>query len=57
MSKEVMNIEEAAQYLSISERTLYKMVKENRIPARKVGRQWRFHKDALDSWLKGEEKG
>lgn len=54
--KEVLTIQEASEYLNISERTLYKMVKEKRIPCRKVGRQWRFHKEVLDKWLKGEDQ-
>ncbi|HEX9834075.1 MAG TPA: helix-turn-helix domain-containing protein [Mycobacterium sp.] len=48
----VMTIEELSKYLKISRSTLYKLAQEGKLPAQKVGRHWRFHKDAVDSWLK-----
>jgi len=50
-TKEVMTSSEAAQYLQVHKNTLYKLTKSGEIPAKKVGRQWRYHKDALDQWL------
>jgi excisionase family DNA binding protein len=56
--KEVLNVGELAGYLNIPKSTVYKLVREGEIPARKVGRHWRFLKDAVDAWLgnRGEEK-
>ncbi|HBG75204.1 MAG: DNA-binding protein [Chloroflexi bacterium GWD2_49_16] len=51
---EIMNISETAQYLRISSSSLYKLAQEGRIPCQKVGRHWRFRKEAIDHWL--EEK-
>jgi len=48
---EIMTIGEAAQYLRISRSSLYKVAQEGRIPCQKVGRHWRFRKQALDRWL------
>lgn len=48
---EVFTIEELALYLKIAKSTLYKLSQEGRIPAQKVGRHWRFHKNAIDRWL------
>lgn len=48
---EVLTIEELAAYLKIAKSTLYKLSQEGRIPAQKVGRHWRFHKNAIDRWL------
>jgi len=48
----VMTIGELAKYLKISRSTLYKLSQEGKVPAQKVGRHWRFHKDAVDAWLK-----
>jgi len=48
----VMTIVELAKYLKISRSTLYKLSQEGKVPAQKVGRHWRFHKDAVDAWLK-----
>ena len=48
---DVMTIEEASAYLRISLSTLYKVSQQSKIPCQKVGRQWRFHRRALDRWL------
>jgi excisionase family DNA binding protein len=49
--KEILTPREAAEYLSIHVRTIYRLVKNREIPGRKVGGSWRFKKDALDEWL------
>ncbi|HUT89817.1 MAG TPA: helix-turn-helix domain-containing protein [Thermoguttaceae bacterium] len=49
---DVLTIDELAEYLKISKSTLYKLVQEGALPGQKIGRRWRFHKDAIDSWLK-----
>jgi len=53
--KEVMTPREAAEYLSIHVRTIYRLAKHGEIPSRKVGGSWRFKKEALDLWLSGRE--
>ena len=50
-ASEVLTIEELAVYLKIAKSTLYKLSQEGRIPAQKVGRHWRFRKDAIDRWM------
>ncbi len=48
---EVLTIEELASYLKIAKSTLYKLVREGKIPCQKIGRHWRFRKPAIDLWL------
>lgn len=48
---DVLTIEELAAYLKIPKSTLYKLVREGRIPSQKIGRHWRFRKSAIDHWL------
>lgn len=48
---EIMTIGETAQYLRISLSSLYKIAQDGRIPSQKVGRHWRFRKEAIDRWL------
>lgn len=48
---DVLTIEELAAYLKIPKSTLYKIVREGKIPSQKVGRHWRFRKVAIDRWL------
>lgn len=45
---------EAADYLRVSSKTLTGLLANGQIPARRVGRQWRILKHALDRWLTGE---
>lgn len=49
--KEILTPKEAAEYLSVHVRTIYRLAKNREIPGRKVGGSWRFKKDALDEWL------
>ena len=49
---EVLTIEELAVYLKIPKSTLYKLARDGSVPCKKVGKHWRFHKDAIDEWLK-----
>jgi excisionase family DNA binding protein len=48
---DVLTIEELADYLKIPKSTLYKLVREGKVPSQKVGRHWRFRKEAIDRWL------
>ena len=48
---DVLTIEELAAYLKIPKSTLYKIVREGKIPTQKIGSHWRFRKVAIDHWL------
>jgi excisionase family DNA binding protein len=48
----IMTVNELATYLRLHEQTVYKMAKDGRLPAYKVGNRWRFEKDMVDSWLR-----
>ncbi len=50
---EVMTLAEVAEYLRLPSSTIYKLSREGTIPAQKLGKQWRYHKDAIDDYLKG----
>ena len=47
----IMTPKEAAKYLGFHLVTIYRLLKKQQIPATKIGGQWRFKKDVLDSWL------
>ena len=47
---EILTIQELSDYLKVPVSTLYKLVREGSIPSFKVGKHWRFHKDAIDRW-------
>jgi len=50
----VFTLKEAAAYLKISDSTLYRNIKKNKIPAKKLGKQWRINETALNNWLMGK---
>ena len=51
MNDDILNLEQAVEFLGVSEKTLIKLLREEHIPARKIGREWRFSREALLSWL------
>lgn len=53
--KEVLTPREAAEYLNVHIRTIYRLAKNGEIPGRKVGGSWRFKKNVLDELLSGRE--
>lgn len=55
-SGEVLTIGDLSVYLKISKSTLYKLVREGKIPCQKIGRHWRFHKDAIERWLRNDSQ-
>lgn len=48
---EIMSVDEAYKFLRISKPTLYRYVQRGEIPAFKVGRSWKFHKENLEKWI------
>ena len=54
--REIMTPREAAEYLSVHVRTIYRLANSGEIPCRKVGGSWRFKKDVLDEWFLDREK-
>lgn len=50
-AEQIMTLREVAQYLGLHVMTVYKLTREGRVPAAKIGGQWRFKRDVLDQWL------
>jgi len=51
MSKDIMTVREVADYLGFGVTKIYKLIEAREIPASKIGRQYRFLKAAVDTWL------
>jgi excisionase family DNA binding protein len=49
-----LTTEEVLEYLQVNLRTVYRLIKAGRIPAVRVGRQWRFRKRDIDAWLESQ---
>jgi excisionase family DNA binding protein len=46
-----LTTEEVLEYLQVNLRTVYRLIKAGKIPAVRVGRQWRFRRHDIDAWL------
>lgn len=51
-SENFISIEAAALFLNIRPVTLRKWIKENKVPAHKIGKQWKFKRSELEEWVK-----
>jgi len=54
---EIMTTKEMSAYLKLHEITICKYAAEGIIPARRIGRVWRFDKDEIDKWIRGTHTG
>jgi excisionase family DNA binding protein len=54
--EEVLTLSEAAAYLRVAEAELTQLAEGGGIPARKIGGEWRFLKQALNEWLRSPDK-
>ena len=51
---EAYTAEEIAKYLKLHPYTIRRLAREKKIPAFRVGGQWRFRKDEIDKWSKNK---
>lgn len=47
----IMTLEEVAEYLRVRPQTIYTWAQEKKIPAAKLGKEWRFRKSMIDKWF------
>jgi excisionase family DNA binding protein len=50
--KEILTAKEVAEYLDIHPLTVHRYAREGKIPAFKIGTDWRFHKKHIEKWIK-----
>jgi len=49
---EILTLKELAEYLKVTERTIYRLAGAKKIPAFKVGGTWRFSRAEIDAWIR-----
>jgi len=57
MNKDILSFEEAAELLKTSKPTLYRWIRDGRLRCFKAGREWRFYRRDLDSFLESSDVG
>jgi excisionase family DNA binding protein len=55
-SPNIFTVDELATYLKVPKSTVYKLAQEGKIPGQKVGRHWRFQRQAIDQWVSNPTK-
>jgi excisionase family DNA binding protein len=51
----VFTLEETAAFLKVHPSTIYRLLKKHKIPAFKVGSDWRFNQESVEKWIKDRE--
>jgi len=46
-----MTISDLGEYLQVSKSRLYKLVQQGKVPSRKVGKHWPFHRPTIERCL------
>ena len=49
--EDIMTIEEVAKYLKLKPQTIYTWAQNGKIPAAKIGKEWRFRRDLVEAWF------
>ena len=50
--KEIMTVKDVAEFLSIHPLTVQKLSRAGKIPAFKIGTDWRFHRKYIERWIR-----
>ena len=53
---EILTVNEAAAYLKLHPKTVYRLVKKGEIPAQRVGGAWRLYRARLRRWMEGRDQ-
>jgi len=51
---DILMIKDVAEYLKVTERTIYRLAAAKKIPAFKVGGSWRFSRGDIDAWIRSQ---
>ncbi len=54
--KDILEAKEVAAYLHLHLFTVHKLAREGRLPAFKIGNDWRFRRSSLEKWIKSQER-
>jgi excisionase family DNA binding protein len=55
--KEIWDAKDVAEYLHVHLFTVHKYAREGKIPAFKIGADWRFHRKSIEKWIHEKEQG
>jgi excisionase family DNA binding protein len=50
----ILNASELSEYLHVNKATIYRMLRDGKLPGFRVGSEWRFHVDAIEQWQRDQ---
>ena len=56
LDKDILEAKEVAEYLHLHLFTVHKLAREGKLPAFKIGNDWRFKRSSLEEWIESKEK-
>ena len=56
MNDDIMTVDEVAEYLKVSKKSIYRLVKSGKLPAKKVLNKWRFRRELIQEWISSENQ-
>lgn len=56
-NKDILEAKDVADYLHVHLFTVHKYAREGKIPAFKIGADWRFHRKSIEKWIREKEQG
>ena len=54
---EILTLKQVADFLKVTERTIYRLAAAKKIPAFRVGGTWRFSKAEINQWIQRQSEG
>lgn len=54
---EILTLRQVAEFLKVTDRTIYRLAAAKKIPAFKVGGTWRFSKAEITDWIQQQTQG
>ena len=55
-SKQYLTVDEVAKRFGVNTTTVYRLVQRGKLPAFKIGNQWRFSERRLEEWVADRER-
>ena len=52
----ILTVSELSEYLHVNKATIYRVLREGKLPGFRVGSEWRFHVDAIEQWQRDQKK-
>jgi excisionase family DNA binding protein len=57
LDDEILTVQEVSELLRVHKATVYKLIRQGRIPAFRIGTDWRFRMESLSRWMAESHKG